>query len=185
MSNPPLQVIADQIMAAERPEGMVTRIVGIDGCGGSGKSTLARNLAKRLAAPVIHTDDFATPETPLDWYGRFMAQVISPLRQNKPARYQRYDWGKHALAEWHDVPAGGTVIIEGVSATRALFRPALTFCLYVETPRDIRLQRGLARDGAEALTLWQSWQEEEDQYLAEEGPATHANMIIDGTCPVI
>lgn len=169
------------IRAAAPPKGMKAKIIGIDGCGASGKSTLASKLAPLLHAPIIQTDDFAQPDIPLDWHARFEKQVITPLRNNLAARYQRYDWATDRLTDWLDVPARGYIIIEGVSATRALFRPALAYCIYVDAPREVKLQRGLARDGDGALNQWLRWQAEEDRYVAVENPAASADLLIDGT----
>ena len=178
-----LSNITTQIAAMDRPKGTKTAIIGIDGCGGSGKSTLAERLAETLSCPIIHTDDFAEWDNPLDWYPRMIEQVLDPLRANRPARYQRYDWGTKALAEWHDVPPQPQIIIEGVSATRREFRPYLTYSIYVETPRDLRLKRGLERDGEDALPLWQGWMAEEDEYLRRDDPVGHADLIIKGNPP--
>ncbi len=175
-----LDDIASRIAARPRPDGMTTAIIGIDGCGGSGKSTLADRLVETLDCPIVHTDDFAEWDNPLDWYPRLIEQVLDPLRANRPARYQRYDWGSKTLAEWHDVPPAPHLIVEGVSALREAFRPYLTFGIYVETPPAIRLRRGLERDGNEALPLWQSWMAEEDAYLIREAPAEHADLIVSG-----
>ena len=71
---------------------MQTRIVAIDGCGGAGKSTLATKLANILDnCPVIHTDDFASWDHPLDWYPRVIEQVLEPLRHNHVAHFQKFD----------------------------------------------------------------------------------------------
>jgi hypothetical protein len=43
-------------------------------------------------------------------------QVLEPLGRDEPARYQRYDWDADRLAEWHEIPVGGTVIIERLVA---------------------------------------------------------------------
>lgn len=160
-------------------------MVGIDGCGASGKTTLGGQLAGALGAHVIHTDDFASWDNALDWQDRFLAQVIDPLSANKPARYQRYDWTLRQLAEWHDVPIGGTVLIEGVSATRTAFRPVLCYSIYVDAPRALRLQRGLARDGEDALPQWQTWMAQEDSYLVKDAPRAYADICIDGSQPII
>lgn len=184
MTNPGLAQINTGIKASSPPPNMTTKIIGIDGCGGAGKTKLAGWLADVLHAQMIHTDDFASWDNPLNWHDRLMAQVITPLLANRPARYQRYDWTTRTLADWHDVPLQPHVIIEGVSSTRALFRPALSYAIFVDTPKDIRLKRGLARDGQDALALWQSWQAEEEVYLAQESPQTHADLILDGTSPI-
>ena len=184
MSNPALSDIIQRITASAPPPPMTTKIIAIDGCGGAGKTTLAWRLAANLGAQLIHTDDFASWDNALDWHGRMMAQVITPLRNNKPGRYQRYDWGTRALAEWHDVPLQPYVIIEGVSSARALFRPAYAFAIFVDTPQEERLKRGLARDGADALPLWQKWQAAEDAYLRQETPQAHVDLMLNGTRPI-
>lgn len=169
------------IAAAELASDMTTRIVGVDGCGGAGKSTLAERLAIPLRAQIIHTDDFASWDNPLDWHGRLLEQVLEPLARNVAGRYQRYDWHMRALAEWHDVGAGGVVIVEGVSATRAVFRPMLSYSIFVDAPQAVRLARGLERDGPQAIGLWRDWQRAEDEYLATERPAAFADAVLDGT----
>src|SRR5687768_15818090 len=119
-----------------------TVVVGIDGCGGAGKSTLAESL--RLLIPeavVVHTDDFAAWNNPIDWWPRLLEQVLLPISEGQPARYQRYDWTEKRLAEWHDVSAP-VVIVEGVTATRKEFRPYLAYKIWVDCPRELRLQRG-------------------------------------------
>ena len=42
------------------------RLVAVDGSGGAGKSTFARGCPRRPADPVIHTDDFAAADNPID-----------------------------------------------------------------------------------------------------------------------
>lgn len=179
--NPTLTEISAQVAAADAPSGMTTKIIGIDGCGGAGKSTVAKRLAGRLQAQLIQTDDFAAWDNALDWAPRLLAQVLKPLNANTAGRYQRYDWGTKALAGWHDVPVQPVVVLEGVSATRAAFRPMLALRIFVDAPKDLRLARGLARDGADALPLWEGWQAEEDSYLARETPMGFADIILDGT----
>ena len=160
---------------------MQSRIVAIDGCGGAGKSTLATKLAVLLDdCPVIHTDDFASWDHPLDWYPRMIAQVLEPLRQNRPTRYQKFDWQKKQLEEWETVEPCPVVLVEGVSTARVEFRLYLSLAIFVETDRELRLQRGLERDGEEALPLWQQWMAEEDAYLLRGRPKECADVVISG-----
>ena len=97
-----------------------TAWVGIDGQGAAGKTTLAARIAAAVpGSVVVHADDFASPSVP-EWdFGRFRAQVLVPLLAGRPGRYQRWDWHTDTGAEWHDVPAGRAVVLEGVSSTRA------------------------------------------------------------------
>jgi uridine kinase len=150
----PLLQIKQIISKSTSPEGMQTRIVAIDGCGGAGKSSLAAKLAALLDdCPLIHTDDFASWDHPLDWYPRMITQVVEPCP---------------------------VVLVEGVSASRVEFRPYLSFAIFVETDRELRLQRGLERDGEEALPLWQQWMAEEDEYLLRDRPKEYADVVISG-----
>jgi uridine kinase len=156
-------------------------VIAIDGLGGAGKSTLAAALATELEAVVIHTDDFASWDVPLGWWPRVLAEVLEPLSEGRAARFQRYDWDRRELAEWREVAPGGVVILEGVSSSRVAFRPFLAFTIWVETPRDTRLERGLERDGADALPLWEGWMAEEDAWVEREHPRRSADYLVDGT----
>ena len=173
--------LIDMIADAAPAMGMRTSIVAIDGCGGAGKSTFAATLSALLSdCPIIHTDDLASSEAPLDWYLRMLDQVLVPLSKGQGARYQRFDWLTSQPAEWCDVPAHRFLIVEGVSATRREFRPFLAFSVFVETDRKTRLARGLLRDGTEAEHLWLGWMREEDEYLARDDPIANADVVISG-----
>jgi hypothetical protein len=47
-----------------------------------------------------------------------LKQVLQPINQDIEGHFQRYDWEKDDLAEWHTVPIGGIVIIEGIYSIR-------------------------------------------------------------------
>jgi len=176
-----LDSILAGITSAQAPLGMRTRIIAVDGLGGAGKSTLASSLAVTLGdAPVIRTDDFASWDNPLDWWPRLLSQVLSPLSHDCPAHYQRYDWETKELAEWIDVPPSKHIILEGVSASREAFRPYLAFSVWVETPREDRLRRGLERDGEEAFSNWREWMAREDEYIEREQPQSHVDLVVSG-----
>ena len=65
-----------RLLESRLPRTGATKLVGIDGHGGSGKSTLAELLADHLGAEIIHTDDFASWEEPLEW-GFFVPLFVS------------------------------------------------------------------------------------------------------------
>ena len=157
-----------------------TALVAVDGFGGSGKSHFAARLAgARPDVTVVHTDDFASWEAGLDWE-RLMHQVIDPLLADRPGRYQRYDWIEARLAEWHEVLPGGVVVIEGVSSLRLSVAHIYDLAVWVQTPRDVCLRRGLERDGESALPLWEKWMDEEDSYVERERPDERADVVVDG-----
>jgi uridine kinase len=172
--------VARAICRAERPPGVATILVAIDGFGGAGKSTFAAQLAEHLGVEVVHTDDFASWEVPLEWWPRLLEEVLSPLVVGDPARFQRYDWDARALAEWHEIEPSGIVLVEGVSSSRDEFRPYLSYAVWIDTPRDVRLRRGLERDGVDAADQWANWMADEDAWAAAQLPQFRTNVVVTG-----
>jgi hypothetical protein len=74
----------------------------------------------------------------------------------------------------------GWFLISSLSASREAFRPYLAYSIWIETPRDVRLRRGLERDGAKARPQWEEWMDAEDRYVARERPAEHADRVVRG-----
>ena len=176
-----LPEIKKLISTATSPDQMHTRIIAIDGCGGAGKTTFAASLAGSLDhCPIIHTDDFASWDHPVDWYPRLIEQVLEPLRQNHVAHYQKFDWQANQLGQWETLEPCYVMILEGVSASRSEFRRYLSFSIYIETNRELRLKRGIERDGEEMLPLWQQWMVEEDEYMLRDQPQKYADLVLSG-----
>ena len=161
-----------------------TKIVAIDGCGGAGKSTVAEKMAAALDAPIVHTDDFASLDHPLDWWPRMIEQVLKPLEANQSARYQRYDWDEQQLAEWVTIPPSDYLILEGVSSSRLAFDSYLAFRIWVDTNREVRLARGIERDGEAMREQWGLWMADEDAYVASDDPVGRADLVILGESDV-
>ena len=67
--------VVDAIRSSKSPVGMTTRIIAIDGPGGAGKSSLAEHLAHELDAPIVHTDDFASWDNPIEWWPDVIEKV--------------------------------------------------------------------------------------------------------------
>jgi uridine kinase len=175
----------DDIIQAARakpaPHGMSTKIIAIDGPGGAGKSALALRLAAELGgAQVLHTDDFASWDNPIDWWPRLIDEALEPLSRNRPARFKRTDWENTGREEWREIEPAEFVILEGVSASREAFQPFLTYSIWVETPRELRLWRGLERDGEEARAQWKTWMAQEDEYVRREKPQDRADLVVLG-----
>jgi uridine kinase len=165
--------------------------VGIDGAGGAGKSTLANGISEAFVGRVsiIRCDDFYRPlsaqsspeeayEKYFDWR-RLRDEALLPLRSGQRARYRRYDWSTDRLAEWIEVEPREIILVEGVFSTRPELRALLEVALFIESPRDERIRRTLARP--QPNTSWiEQWTATEDWYLAHVAPQWSADLVIEG-----
>ena len=168
-------------LVAERLQGRSgTCWVGVDGFGGAGKTTLAALLALALpGAAVVHVDDFARPDLTGWERTRFLAQVVAPLAAGRPARYQRWDWDSDTGAEWHCVPPGVPVVVEGVSSTDVRLGVPWDVVVWVEADREVRLARALARDGEDMLERWLTdWIPSEQSWAADQRPRDRADFCV-------
>jgi uridine kinase len=174
------------------PRKRATLLLAVDGCGGSGKSTFAQRLQQALPdAEIVHGDDFYLPaqlnphhaaETIAADFDleRLRQQVLEPLSQDEAGYYQQYDWLRDELGGYKSVPAGGIVIIEGIYAMLPPLADYYDYAIWVECPYELRLARGLARDGESARDLWVNrWMPAEDRYVAVHQPQQKADLIVD------
>ena len=110
--------------------------------------------------------------------------MLEPEIADRPGRYQRHDWGLDAPAEWHDVPVGGTLIVEGISSMLEELGDYWDYAVWVECPYDLRLQRGVERDGEAMRSMWTHfWMPAEDAYVEAQRPDLRADAIVDGATP--
>jgi uridine kinase len=173
---PVLDRVAALTPAASTGRGFL--LVGIGGRGGSGKTTLARSLP---AAQVVGTDEF--------WDGtgfelsRLRSEVLEPILRAEPAEYRAYSWQlRRPLEQARVVLPHGVIVVEGVCALHQLLREAYDLRIWVEAPRQLRLARGIARDGEESRTVWETrWLPSEDRYVERDDPISAAHLIVDGS----
>jgi uridine kinase len=168
----------------ERPLTEPVAFVGVDGGGGAGKSTLARAAADlREDVRVLPLDDFfVSVQAFADSIDleRLEREALAPLRSGRPARFRRFDWWSLGLEEWREVEPGRVVIVEGVFALQPALRPLYDVTAWVETDAELRLARGLERDGADAEAMWREWQANEDRHRAEVEPEETVDLLVLG-----
>jgi uridine kinase len=152
-------------------------LVGIGGHGGAGKTTLARQVD---GAQVVATDEFWNGES-FD-LERVLTEVVRPLAAGEVARYRAFSWRDQALEDGERVVRPeGVVVVEGVCALHTMFRDAYDLRVWVEAPRDVRLARGIARDGEASRATWEDvWMPREDAYVARDNPRAAADLVVDG-----
>ena len=177
--------IADLVLSRPALLGR-TRLVGVEGPAGSGKTTLAGALAAHLQttgheAVVVHLDDVLEGWDGLGSLGaRVSDQIVEPLAQGQPGRYRRYDWHAAALAEEVAVPASEVVVLEGVGAGHVGYADRVSVLVWVEAPQDVRLRRGIERDGPALEPQWHRWLVAEQDLHRAERTRERADVLVDG-----
>lgn len=174
-------------LAASRPAPAAgrVRVVAIDGPSGSGKTTfgdvVAAELERRTGRrpQVVHMDDIYP-----GWDGLAEAVdlvvewVLARLTAGRPASFRRWDWEAGERAETVEVPQADWLVLEGVGAGSAACRPHLVGLAWVEAPADVRMARGIERDGEAFRPHWERWARQEAELFAAEETRDHADVII-------
>jgi uridine kinase len=172
------------------------RLVCVDGPAGSGKTTLAaalnrsfRDALRGVGSPasrvrIVHMDSVYD-----GWAGlgagmdTVASSVVRPLRAGLPGSYRRYDWHRSAYAEERVVTPCDVLLVEGVGSGGRLdgYADAVTCLVWVATPPDVRLDRGLQRDGERQRQDWLAWQRQEADMFVRERIRERADVVVDGT----
>ena len=170
------------------------QLIAIDGGGGAGKTTFASCLQKVIPeSRIVKIDDFYRPpqlRTPVlstselnpnfDW-DRLRTLVLDAVMSNRDITYQLYDFEKGTLTgEVIHVPTSATIIVEGVWSMQGAFVDFYDYCIWLEAPAELRLERGVARDGEELRQVWvDEWIPIDDSYKKTQEPHLRADLIIN------
>ena len=159
------------------------RLVCIDGPAGSGKPTLAGQLVAAFGrdAVLVPLDDLYAGCTLTGARARLQAGGLRPLAEGRPGAYHRFDWSiRWFVPEPTVVPVPRVLLVEGCGSSPRALDPWTTMRIWVEASADLRLARGLARDGAHLAPEWRRWQETEAAEFAREDTRARADLRLDG-----
>lgn len=174
-------------LTLERPAALPgCRLVCVDGRAGSGKTTLGRAMLRAAepfgSARLLHMDDMYEGWTGLgDVSARVQRDLVRPLSEGRAGRYRRYDWHRAELAEWCTVEPVDMLVLEGVGSGARSYQQHITTLVWVDAPEDLRVRRGVARDGEQVLPQWLAWMADEDVLFAREQTDRRADVVVDGT----
>jgi uridine kinase len=161
------------------------RVVSVDGPAGSGKTTLGgalRDAFEHLghAVEVLHMDDFYEGWEGLqpDLEPRLLGQVFEPLADDRPARWQRYDWHASEFDGWIDLDPPDVLVIEGCGSGARAYDPYRTVLVWVEAARETRIARGVERDGEQVLPRWLAWMDREAEHFRLNATRERADISL-------
>jgi len=175
-----------QLAVGREPTLGVGRLVCIDGPAGSGKTTWATAIGSLApGSVVIHMDDLFPGWSGLPHVDEQLHGLLTPLAAGRPGSYRRYDWLAGEFAETVTVEPVRLLLLEGVGSGASRFAPLQTLLVWVEAPHDLRMERGLARDGDDFAPYWEQWAADEADLFAKEGTRERADVIVDGTRPYV
>jgi uridine kinase len=157
------------------------RLLCIDGPAGSGKTTLADEITALTGAPVVHMDNLYEGWDGLPRIDTQLDRLLRPLSRNRPGSYRRWDWYAERWAEVVVVAPAPLLVLEGVGSGSRSHAGLITVLAWVEAPPDLRLRRGLARDGVELDEHLRAWAEAEQEHFARDDTRARAGIVIDGT----
>lgn len=162
------------------------RLVCVDGAAGSGKSTLG--AAVGAVAAGLGSVDLVRSDDLLDGWGglaeageTLRREVLTPLHRGRPGKYRRYDWHAARFAEEVTVHPVDLLVVEGVGAWRQAYAPWVTTLVWVDAPADLRLSRGIERDGEALRPQWERWMLAEQELFRRERTRENADIVVDGT----
>lgn len=127
---------------------------------------------------VVHTDDLLDGWDGLPGLAGRLDALLGPLSRDEAGRYERYDWVAGRFDGWVTVPPPPLLVLEGVGSGARRHAALATALVWVEVADDVRLARGLARDGADARPHWERWMRDERRHFVDDGTRARADMIV-------
>ncbi|RYC13658.1 4-amino-4-deoxy-L-arabinose transferase [Nocardioides zhouii] len=177
MSSDSLEVV-ERVLTAPPTLGP-GRLVCVDGPAGSGKTTLARAVAHAVpGSQLVQCDDLLHGWGGLPGLAASVAALLAPLALGEVGTWRRWDWLADDWAESHQVTPGGLLVIEGVGSWSPAIAHLVGVLVWVEADPDLRLRRGIARDGEAMRAHWLQWRIDEDALFAAHGTRDHADLVV-------
>lgn len=173
------------VSAWERPATLhgTCRVVALDGPAGSGKTTLAASVeraADEHRVEVVHMDDLYDGWRGVLSVNALVATLLRCLHADRSAYYRRYDWHAGSYAEVRRVDLPDLLVLEGVGCSTPACDPLVTLRVWVDAPRELRLERGLRRDGVELRDRWEQFLVDEQRVHERDRTRERAELRVDG-----
>ena len=159
-----------------------TVVVAVDGPSGSGKTTLAKGVVDVLGCPAVHMDQIFP-----GWDGLAVAaplltsQVLEPLARGEQAAYREWDWDHGRWDGTVTVPPHRFLVVEGCGCSVLPAGGYAAVRVWVEAPLEIRMRRGIQRDGEVFRPHWERWAAQERALFGADRTRERADIVVDTT----
>lgn len=182
-------------------------VVGIDGLGGAGKTSLAKELSqdlnmKNINVVLIQMDDYIVERNKRyqtghpEWYEYYHLQWDTEMLRNGLFQKLQTNCSELTLSMYEKqndsisiknitVNPQSIILIEGIFLQRKEWRKYLDFVIYLDCPREIRMERVLKRDSyigdyqARLNKYNKRYWIAEEHYLNIENPHKRADIILN------
>jgi uridine kinase len=166
-------------LAASRPPTLgAGRLVAVDGPAGSGKTTLGAAVAELTGAQIVHMDDLMEGWGDMAGTGDQLRSIVEPLAGGTAGSYRHYNWHEGRFDRTVPVPPAHWLVVEGVGAGNPVIAGNVTVLVWVEVDEELRLRRGLERDGVAMEDHWRTWMREEVGFFAAQRTAERADVVV-------
>ncbi|WP_346385799.1 4-amino-4-deoxy-L-arabinose transferase [Nocardioides sp.] len=158
------------------------RLLCIDGPAASGKSTLAAEVAALVPGTVVvQVDDLLDGWEGLPTVDLAVDRLLRPLARDEASSYRRYDWDRGRFAETVPVEPAPLLVLEGCGAGSRRSADLATLIVWVSAPTELRVTRGVERDGERMRARQAQWLLDEAELFAAEDTRARADVEVDGT----
>ena len=118
----------------------------------------------------------------LDAVGRQLAGVVEALAEGRAGSYRALRLAAPtATTDTVEVPPAPWLVVEGVGSGAAALAAYITVLVWVEVDDDLRLARGLERDGDAMEGALAQFMVDERELFARDRTRERADVLVDGT----
>ena len=166
-------------------------MLAMEGGSASGKTTLSGLLSRIYGCTVFHMDDYflrpeqRTPERLAEPGGnvdreRFYEEILKPLAEGNPIRYQRFDCHTLSLQPPVEVVPTPLTVVEGAYSMHPLLADHYDLSVFLRISPDLQRQRILNRNGpGMAERFFSMWIPLETAYFEALDPAGRCDLILE------
>lgn len=163
--------------------------VAIDGGSASGKTTLGNILAAKYGCSIFHMDDFflqphqRTTERYSEVGGnvdreRFLAEVLTPLKENREIQYRRFDCSLLQILPSKTIVPSRLNVTEGAYSAHPELMGYYDLTVFLDIEKNTQRERIKKRNGENAQMFFEKWIPLEETYFEKTDIKNRCDLII-------